>query len=386
VTQGEERVDSVEPAGPARRLLAALWPVLAGLAGGVVAGLALLAGLVVLVVWLTGLWPTSSGPAPAAKLTDPGQQGVTSVAFSPDGTLATGDNDGNTYLWDAATRHRIATLTTVTTPGPGYVRRRGSVTSVAFSPDGSMLATGDSADYTTLWDVATGRQIAFLPDPSSADAQDGGVVAVAFSPDGRMLATADATAGDVYLWDLATARRVAAFPDTNVTSVAFSPNGSLLATGDTFGDTSLWDIATGQLGATFTEPVADSQGIASVAFSPDGKMIALGDAYDAITYLRDVATGRLITSLTDPSGDLNYGGVTSVAFSPDGKFLATGDEDCAASLWSTATWQLTGPWNLPAISGNCVSSVAFSADSDTAAFGGLDGSTYLWRTGRGISR
>ena len=146
----------------------------------------------------------------------PGSGRVESVAFSPDGTmLATGDEGGTARLWNVATGRQVRSLST-----------GGNVYSVAFSPDGKMLATGGGA--AELWNVATGRQARRL------DTGSGAVYSVAFSPDGTMLATDNFSGGAAELWNVATGRQVRSLDTgaSRVYSVAFSPDGTTLATGD----------------------------------------------------------------------------------------------------------------------------------------------------------
>jgi serine/threonine-protein kinase len=238
-----------------------------------------------------------------------------SVAFSPDGKLlAAGNATGSNVLWDVAARKLAVTLTDPGSKGVG---------SVAFSPDGKILAAGDFNGRTYLWDVAAGKLAAALADPGSK-----GVNPVAFSPDGRTLAAGDFN-GRTYLWDVAARKLTAALADPGskgVGSVAFSPDGKTLATGDADGRTYLWDVAAGKVTAALADP--GSNGVYSVAFSPDGRTLAVGDG-NGRTYLWNVVAEMLIATLTDP-GSL---AINSVAFSPDGKTLATGDASGSVNLW-----------------------------------------------------
>jgi WD40 repeat protein len=139
--------------------------------------------------------------------------------------LAVGDGDGRTYLWSLATHKIVATLTDplVVGPsvssapaptaarsvsprssrGPSLGPQRAGVNSVAFSPDGTMLAVGATDSETYLWNLATRKIIATLADPTNSheSSASGGVLSVAFSPNGTTLAAGDAD-GSTYLWNL----------------------------------------------------------------------------------------------------------------------------------------------------------------------------------------
>ena len=299
---------------------------------------------------------------------------VHSVAFSPNGKiLASGGEDSTVRLWDVATGQQIGRPLTARIGGS--VR---DVESVAFSPDGKTLATGNGDGTVRLWDVATSRQIG-----GPLVALTAPVESVAFSPDGRTLVSGGPN-DTVQLWKVATRRQIggplwnAPNAANDVWSVAFSPDGKTIASGGggalSDGTVRLWDAATRR---PIGRPLADaSDFFTSVTFSPDGRTLAIG-CLNGTVRLLDVATGRQIGSpITAPIGTVN-----AVAFSPDGKTLASGSADGTVRLWDVATGQQIGS----TLAGHTgfVAAVAFSRDGKTLASGGGDGTVRLWDVATG---
>ena len=242
-----------------------------------------------------------------------------SVAFSPDGTtLASGSADGMLQLWNVATKTKITTLED----------SDDVVTSVDFSLDGTTLAAGMGDGTVTLWDVATKTHIATFPEHGRD------VKSVMFSPDGTTLA-AVAEDNTVKLWNVATKTNIANLSGHNhyLTSVAFSPDGTL-ASGSADDTVRLWDVAT----KTHIATLNAYSGVGAVAFSPDGTILAAGVSAKGVE-LWDVATKTKITSLAGHSS-----WVHSVAFSPNGTIIASGSSgDRTVKLWDVSEW--THPLN-----------------------------------------
>jgi WD40 repeat protein/uncharacterized caspase-like protein len=301
---------------------------------------------------------------------------VISVAFSPDGRLiATGSADNTIKLWDAATGNQLRSV-------EGHT---GPVNSVAFSPDGNVIASGSWDKTIKLWDVATGNQV------RSLEGHTGYVNSVAFSPDGNVIASGS---GDktIKLWDAATGKQLRSVEGHTgeVNSVAFSPDGKWIASGSQDKTIKLWDAATGK---QLRSLEGYTGGVNSVTFSPDGKVIASGSQVkapvagwdltarnilgeslsggkDKTIKLWDAATGKELRSLEGHTGDVN-----SVAFSPDGKMIASGSQDKTIKLWDAATGKqlrsLEGQRGTQSLFGQgdtgYVFSIAFSPDGRVIA-------------------
>jgi WD40 repeat protein/uncharacterized caspase-like protein len=279
---------------------------------------------------------------------------VNSIAFSPDGhILASGSQDNTIKLWDVASGRELRTLSGHT----NWVR------SVAFSPDGRILASASKDTTIKLWDVASGRELRTLTGHAAE------VSSIAFSPDGRALASGswDQT---VKLWDVASGQLMRSLSghSTWILSIAFSPDGHILASRDAGETARLWDVTTGRALRSFNGRFKTGF-FASIAFSPDGRILALG-SQDKMVRLVDSTTGRELRTL---SGHSNW--ISSVTFSPNGQFLASGSADGTAKLWDVASGR-----ELHSVSGSSffVSSVAFSPDGRVLASGSWDGSIKLW--------
>ena len=235
---------------------------------------------------------------------------VQSLAFSPDGgLLAAGRRDYSVRVWDVAAREEVARLED----------HSGDVFAVTFSPDGTVLAADSGSDI-QLWDVASREPIATL-ETSSVSIWD-----LAFSPDGRLLAAASFD-GTVSVCDVASREEIAVLHghSSAVWSVAFSPDGTLLASGSSDKTIRLWDVASREEIAALE---GHWRGVFSVAFSPDGGILASGSA-DGTVKLWDVASRSEIATLK--AYRRSY--LKSLAFSPDGGILAAASGHGRVDLW-----------------------------------------------------
>lgn len=268
-----------------------------------------------------------------------GEGFVSTIALSPDGKVVAAAHRTNTtgyrwhthtvFLWDLQTHEQIAEF------------KVDDVRSIAFSPDGTLLALGAGGHTIYLWDVAGQNQVGVINSPGPYSVQY-----LVFSPDGMLLASMVDSDIATHIWDLQSRSHIGAF-NGRAWSAAFSPDSKTLVTGGNRSDPriKLWDIETQSQVGALTGP---SDITYDLAFSPDGSVLAsAGGAWDKAVYLWNVDERDSLGVLGGHPAH-----VGSVAFSPDGKLLAS------TSFWEPTVflWDVQTQTQLGQLTGHDVSS------------------------------
>ena len=282
---------------------------------------------------------------------------VTSVAFSPNGRLlASGSSDKSCQLWSVESQSSV---------GEPMTGHRTIVWSVSFSPDGRLLASGSSDKSCRLWSVESQSSIG---EPLIGHTDR--VTSVSFSPDGCLLASGSLDQS-CRLWSVKSGSPVGeplTGHNDRVMSVSFSPDGCLLASGSWDGSCRLWSVRSRSL---MGGPLWHTGEVTSVSFSPDGRLLASGNS-DKSCRLWSVESrspiGEPLTGHKD--------GVMSVSFSPDGCLLASGSSDKSCRLWFVESGSLVGQ----PLTGHTsyVNSVSFSPDGRLLVSSSQDETCRLW--------
>jgi WD40 repeat protein len=295
--------------------------------------------------------------------------GKKAVAYSPDGELiASGDTRGNVSVWEADTGDVVGA------PFPAAV---GAVYAIAFSPEDGTLAVGGEGGIVSRWNPLTSAEVA--PRLEFADP----VTALAFSPDARRVAVGT-DEGDLSLFDADDGSLLAGpegfgrrESDFNIVSgVAFSPDGTAMAVGAGTGELVLVDPETLEW---IDELDTNTNWLGSPEFSPDGRALAVGiigraSGADGEVLLWDVASGRLLERLTGHTDQ-----VFDVSFSPDGSRLASASADRTVRLWDLATGEQVGD---PLLGHSAdVHAVMFDPTGTDLVSASADGSIIVWNAG-----
>ena len=317
---------------------------------------------------------------------------INCVAYSPDGrTLASASSDKTVIIWSPETSRELQI----------FMGHQSAVTCVAFSPDGKLLVSGDADGVTKVWAGETGRELHNLKvprepwRPARRGRQPVNVRAVAFSPDGTTLASA--SQGTTTLWSVDTGQEVRKFSEEKlveklgvvvvggpfarqqVDGIAFSPDGKILTSTNRSGYLTLWSAATGERLRILNKPVG-LQGVGTwsdpprtdaglrVAVSPDGKMLASIDEeeeFRSVAKLWSVETGEEIRTLRRKDG--GAGDISNLVFSPDGETLAASARiPSEITLWSVQTGKVVASRKT---GGNdTISSIAFNPNGKSIAY------------------
>lgn len=313
-------------------------------------------------------------------------------AISPDRKVLALGSAKSIQLWDmrfGRLSHRLV----------GHTK---TVTTVTFSPDGCMLASGSQDGTVRMWDISSGREINRLAYFDRAvrqivevhenyqysykshayfstntyiqrrPPQTAGITSITFSPDGRKLAVG--CWDMMFLCDVDSGHLVYQRGGRTyaVNSVIFSTDGTIVASASDDGTVSLWETVGGGLfrqlqGYRNTMP-------SGMAFSPDGRILASATSSNSIALL-GTDSGRAIRWLEGHTDR-----VLSIAFDPDGRSLLSGSQDGTVRLWDIAEGREVCQMvvNTPA-----VTSVIFTSSGYTLASGHRDAIVRLWDTSNG---
>jgi len=284
---------------------------------------------------------------------------VMTLAFSPDGQVLASGDDRRVLLWDTTSWTNQGVLS-----GSSKTELNANATvSLAFSRDSQTLAAGGTDGWLKFWDVRARRsigllaerltQIAFLPGTNLA------FVGVGFD-------VLKAASGETRLYDWTTGKILRTLSNAGGL-LALSADGRTLATTGVFGPVRIWDTTTGRERMTFHPPEAQLE---LLALSPDGRLVATCMHDRRQFQVWDATNGRWLAG-----GDGHSAPLTALTFSSDNLEIATASSDASVRLWTSSSARQTA-----CLGGHLqeVNALAYSPDGRALAAAGQEGVVRVW--------
>ncbi|MCP4697085.1 MAG: AAA family ATPase [Gammaproteobacteria bacterium] len=282
---------------------------------------------------------------------------IAHLAFSPDGSkLASASYDGTARLWTVKTGEEPLEA----------LEHSGNVRSLAFSPDGSMLATGSGDKRIRLWDVAWGEKIRELPG------HQGGISALYFLPGGDLVSSGDDSS--LRIWHANSGVTLRVLQGHPINAIAIDKAGRIFSAG-----------SDGAVRSWQTDPsyqiISNLPGEpASAAISPDGNHVATGFGKGELC-LYSLSEKHLYCT----PEQAHNGSVSQLVFDAKGDSLASagGGANHAIKLWRVSGHSLQAAGTFHSRGESLIFSIALSADGRTLAAGSYDGQIGLFSVGAG---
>jgi WD40 repeat protein len=303
---------------------------------------------------LTNRWDPPDLPSSAVHRILVGHNAsVSGVAWSLDGTrLATASSDHTARIWDPTTGREIRVLS-----------HSNNVYAAAWSPDGTRLATTSDDHTARTWDPTTGTVLHTLTGHSKT------IYTVAWSPDSARLAAM--SVNNLHIWDPATGWEIRILNDTfaATSAVAWSPDSTRITTVSR-NDAHIWDPATGTVLHTLT---GHSNTVLAVAWSPDGSRLATASSDHAV---------RIWNPTSEVENQVHRPGdppAAKKAQSPE-----TGVWDHTARIWGPATHEALNRLAYDANHADDVVAVRWSPDGHRLATAFEDDTISIWHAATGV--
>jgi WD40 repeat protein len=284
---------------------------------------------------LLTLWNAETGQLLIRRDREEYESSIKSLALSPNGSLiACGNSDGNIQLWSAETLQLIRTI---------YADNL-SINSVAWSPDGTRIVSGSSDGHTTIWNASNGEKVRTLGEETEemgSEEPEEGILAVAWRPNGQDIESSAANS-TTYSWGVDAEPWEELLSTGNsengvdVMAIAYNSDGSRIVKGESNGDLYSQNPETGN---NLIQMVGHTSSVLSVVWSRDNKLIVSGSA-DNTVRIWNAATGENLAVLEGHTEK-----VTSVAISPDNNYIFSGSWDRSIKVWENSIFSASKKLN-----------------------------------------